>query len=138
MIAYQSIKNNLISGPPIKDGEYKWDYKKSKHYASLRQYWAMLDFALKNLPEWIEVKDVKALHSVLKLKCGITDKMKIRGVIIEVPASASLDSLDAIALQKFKNDALDVLFEMFGITMTEFVATVLMKFVHTKGVSNVR
>ena len=137
MIIYETITNNTISGLVIKDGDYKIEYKRSKHHNSLKQYWTMLSFAIKNFPEWIEVKDSKALHNVLKLKCGITDKMKIRGTVIEVPASASLDSLDAVELQKFKNDALDELFKMFGLGMTEFVASVLMKFVHTKGVSNV-
>jgi hypothetical protein len=138
MIKYESIKDNTISGDPIKDGDYKMTFTKSKHYASLKQYWCMLDFSIKNFPEWVEVKDAKALHNVLKLKCGITDKMKIRGTIIEVPASASLDSIDAIKLQKFKNDALDEIFEMFGLGMTDFVASILTKFVHTKGVSNDR
>ena len=137
MVIYETIKDNVISGDRIKDGDYKIEYKKSKHQASLKQYWAMLAFALKNFPEWVEIRDKEVLDDVLKLKCGLVNVSKFHSEIIQTPGSVKLDKLDAVELQKYKNDALDEIFKMFGLGMTDFVASILMKFVHTKGVSNV-
>jgi hypothetical protein len=59
---------------------------------------------------------MKALHQLVKIKTGYTDKVKIGDIFIEVPASISFESMDEPTFEGFLNNAIRFIASEFGVT----------------------
>ncbi|WP_155947793.1 hypothetical protein [Rhizobium sp. 2MFCol3.1] len=61
----------------------------------------------------------KALHQIVKIKTGYTDKVKIGDLIVEVPSSIAFESMDEPTFEGFLNNAIRFIASEFGVTPEE-------------------
>lgn len=58
----------------------------------------------------------KALHQVVKMRTGFTERVKLGDLIVEVPASVAFENMDEPTFGKFLQEALAFIASEFGIT----------------------
>ena len=79
----------------------------------LRFYWSFL----KKVTDATDCSpNVEALHSLLKLECGYTTPIKVRGLTVLVPSSISFDAMPEEVFSKYLADALAYVAASFGLT----------------------
>ncbi len=79
----------------------------------LRFYWSFLK---KVVDATGCASSVESLHSVIKLECGYTEPVKVRGLTVLVPASISFDAMSEETFSRFLADALVYVATNFGLT----------------------
>jgi len=79
----------------------------------LRFYWS---FIKKVVDATGCASSAEALHSTIKLECGYTEPVKVRGLTILVPASISFEAMSEEEFSRFLADALLYVATNFGIT----------------------
>lgn len=79
----------------------------------LRFYWS---FIKKVVDATGCASSAEALHSTIKLECGYTEPVKVRGLTILVPASISFEAMSEETFSKFLSDALLYVATNFGLT----------------------
>jgi hypothetical protein len=79
----------------------------------LRFYWSLIK---KVVDATGCASSAEALHNVIKLECGYTEPVKVRGLTILVPASISFEAMSEEEFTKFLADALLYVATNFAIT----------------------
>lgn len=112
LVPEMNMDAEIISNLPF-NTRFRVTIESARSPKKLRFYWSFLK---KVVDATGCASSAEALHNTIKLECGYTEPVKVRGLTILVPASISFEAMSEDEFTTFLADALLYVATNFGIT----------------------